>query len=140
MRQLGEEELTVKRFGVGAYVAGDFVPGAITELTILGTIRPVGRGYELERLPEGVRSRASHYLFQNTNLGSPNAEPLKLTGRAGSGQLSDRVSYDGGTGLQDLEVLAIVDNDQPFGSLVTTTLHHREYILGAPEETPDTVS
>jgi hypothetical protein len=75
---LGAEAVTLRRFAAGSRgTDGRFAPGATTDTTIYASMQPVS-GRDLQRLPEGERSRTA-----------------LQTAEAGGLLLSDRIVYGG---------------------------------------------
>jgi hypothetical protein len=64
---LGRRAITVTAHPAGAYVDGVWVPGAPTTRTVEGSVQPLA-GAELERLPEGLRERATLKLYTAADL------------------------------------------------------------------------
>jgi len=66
---LGEELVTVKRYGPGTYVDGSYVKGSLTTWSQLGSVQPV-TGEELQSLPEGRRERVELKIYTERELRS----------------------------------------------------------------------
>ena len=77
--------VTVNRYGVGSYVNGEFVPGAITPLIIFASTQPLSDA-EMLSLPEGRRTRRYVKLYTNTLL--------RIADQA-TGIGADQIFYDG---------------------------------------------
>jgi len=83
---LGSEPVTLRRTAAGSRGAdGRFVPGAATDTTLQASVQPMS-GRDIERLPEGLRSRASLKLFAETELRLAEASGVYPC---------DRIVYDG---------------------------------------------
>jgi hypothetical protein len=83
---LGAEAVTLRRFAAGSRgTDGRFAPGATTDTTIYASMQPVS-GRDLQRLPEGERSRDALKAYTETAL---------QTAEAGGLLLSDRIVYGG---------------------------------------------
>lgn len=67
--QFFKESFTLKRYGAGSYVAGEWVPGALidSELRIDSSIQPI-REREIQYLPEGRRNREAIVIYTDTEI------------------------------------------------------------------------
>lgn len=56
------QQLTVRRYAPGSYVAGKYVPGATSAPACLASVQPLS-GNEIVRIPEGDRQRERKKLY-----------------------------------------------------------------------------
>lgn len=100
---LGETTLQLHRTAAGTHVNGVWVPGAVTEITIRGSLQPIN-ARELALLPEGERTRGRWKLYTRTPLRTAN--PAEYTE-------ADRIAWQGRT----LTVVQVRDYAHVGGSL-----------------------
>lgn len=84
---LGATLITVQRIGAGAHINGVWVPGAVTEVQVRGSLQPIN-ARELALLPEGERARGRWKLYTDDLLRT--ADPTAATE-------ADRVLWEGRT-------------------------------------------
>lgn len=76
--------LTLKRYVAGAYTNGRWAAGTATQSTIVASIQPVTSS-ELERLPEGLRTKGVRKVYTEIPLQTANEK---------TGIAADRIIYD----------------------------------------------
>lgn len=74
----------VTRTAAGTYVGGSYVPGATVSLTVEAVVVPAS-GRQLERLPEGQRSKDTIAIYSPTELRTASVD----------GPPADRLTWQG---------------------------------------------
>lgn len=110
MAFVGGKNFTVISFAAGTIVAGDLVPGATSNSTAFGTIRPLSEN-DLNRLPEGTRLTDKRKFYTEAVLFLAPEQSLRK---------SDRLT----DGVDTWELSAIADNTDH-----TTGIPHFRYEL-----------
>ena len=67
MMAIFRKAVTVKRQAAGAYVAGVWVPGAASQVTIQASVQPAS-AEDMQRLPEGQRQTGAVKLYTSDTL------------------------------------------------------------------------
>ena len=121
MRLLGRQTHTLERTAAGSYVAGVWTVGAPASSTFTGSLQPLS-GRELERLPEGLRTRATSQLFTDPDV-------QLLTVELSTAKQADVVVTPTG---RRFEIVAVED----WTAHSARTAHYRYLLaeLGADEE------
>ena len=76
--------VTLKRYAAGAYTNGRWAAGTATESTIIASIQPA-KSSELERLPEGLRTKGVREVYTEIPLQTANEK---------TGVPADRIVWD----------------------------------------------
>lgn len=121
MRLLGAQTHTLERYDAPSNVDGVWVRGSSTTTTFTGSLQPL-TGRELERLPEGLRTRAS-----STLITAPDVQ-LRTVDLANQRQADVVISASG----RRFEVIRVED----WTAHAAATAHWRYVLaeLGADEE------
>lgn len=118
-RLLGQQTYTVSRYAAGSNVAGDYVPGAESQLTVQGSLQPrTPDARKTQHHPSGARAQATWEFYTR--------DTLQIADTTGTGAAADELHHEG----RRLVVLAVDDYamQRPGNRLA-----HRVYYLAEKE-------